>query len=147
MPQKPDSLFNVLLDKKLQDAVQKGILNPEYAIRNSSKFRVIINLSKIELMKLNIINESTCAESKAFYDNKMYIKTEILDHKQLSDYQKLTDDFGLETLAEKRKKDLYDKFDNQYFVFTNNVRFEVMSVSNCAEANKELIGFEFYKKE
>jgi hypothetical protein len=145
--QKPDSLFNVLLDKKLQEAVQKGILNPEYAIRNSSKLRKIFNLSKIELMKLSINYDSTCAESKAFYDNKTYIKTEILDQKQLSDYQKITVDFGLETFDEKRKKDLYDKFDNQYFIFTNNVRLEVMSVSNCKEANKELIGFELYKKE
>jgi hypothetical protein len=139
--------LNVFLDLKLLEAVKNGILNPEYAIENSSKFQKIADdVTKLDMLKLSIGEDSTCVEKKLFYDRNVFFKVREITENQKTDYQQLITDFGLETIEEKKKKNLYAKFDNQYFIFPSNVRYEVMSVSDCESAKKEIVGYTLFEK-
>ena len=132
-----DSISILKIKEKIIEAVKLGILNPYYALENSPNYKKILYTNKPSLLKINVTDDANCT----FYKDKIYYKKSIMTEKQLADYEESKILFGLESVEEKKQKNLYSQLKNKYFILPNYLIFEAISVNNCEEADREQVGF------
>ncbi len=140
---KEDSITKLRIDSMLILSVKNGTLNPQYAIQKSFLYEQKSDFNETEVIRLSVLNDSTCS----YLLNNQYVRKTPLTKQQLANHEELKTIFGLESIEDKHEKDKFAFFKNKYFIFPNIVKSELLSVSNCEEAEHEIVGFQIVKNE
>ena len=134
----PADSFLVLLDFKLKQGIELGKINPEVAIGFSS-YEKDYNLNYGTIFKMKIEDVTKCDKEFKNNDFVIYWKPKYMNDLQKQAFENIAKNYGLGTLEETRKKDIYGSIKNNYFIFSSKARFEESTAPNCDAANAMLL--------
>lgn len=127
------------IDEKLQDAVYQGFLSPQVAISQSSE-KEIPEKIKVTSFTLTIENSSECGKEFDDIENIRFLKKNVLTSEEQKEYKKIKDKYGLESLDDRFKKEVFGIDKNKYFILNTRSSVESSVVPNCEVAQKMLAG-------
>jgi hypothetical protein len=127
------------IDDKLQDAVYQGFLSPQVAISQSSE-KEIPEKIKVTSFTLTIENSSECGKEFDDIENIRFLKKNVLTSEEQKEYKKIKDKYGLESLDDRFKKEVFGIDKNKYFILNTRSSVESSVVPNCEVAQKMLAG-------
>lgn len=127
------------LDSRLQEAVYQGYLSPQVAISQSSE-REIPEKIKVTSFTLKIENSTDCGKEFDDIENIRFLKKNILNPEEQKEYKKIKDKYGLESLDDRFKKEVFAIDKNKYFILNTRSSIESSVVPNCEIAQKMLAG-------
>lgn len=127
------------IDAKLQDAVYQGFLSPQVAISQSSE-REIPEKIKVTSFTLTIENSAECGKEFDDIENIRFLKKNVLTSEEQKEYKKIKEKYGLESLDDRFKKEVFGIDKNKYFILNTRSSVESSVVPNCEVAQKMLAG-------
>jgi hypothetical protein len=126
-------------DEKLQEAVYQGFLSPQVAISQSSE-REIPEKIKVTSFTLTIENSTECGKEFDDIENIRFLKKNVLSSDEQKEYKKIKEKYGLESLDDRFKKEVFGIDKNKYFILNTRSSVESSVVPNCEIAQKMLAG-------
>jgi hypothetical protein len=127
------------IDQKLQDAVYQGLLSSQVAISQSSE-REIPEKIKVTSFTLTIENSTECGKEFDDIENIRFLKKNVLTSDEQKEYKKIKEKYGLESLDDRFKKEIFAIDKNKYFILNTRSSVESSVVPNCEVAQKMLAG-------
>jgi len=127
------------IDEKLQEAVYQGFLSPQVAVSQSSE-REIPEKIKVTSFTLIIENSSECGKEFDDLENIRFLKKNVLSSEDQREYKKIKEKYGLESLDDRFKKEVFGTDKNKYFILNTRSFVESSVVPNCEVAQKMLAG-------
>lgn len=127
------------LDFRIQEAVQQGLLSPQVAVSQSSE-REIPEKIRVTSFTLKIENSSACGKEFDDIENIRFLKKNALSSEEQKEFKKIRERYGLETLEERFRKEMYAIDKNKYFILNTRSSVESSVVPNCEVAQKMLAG-------
>jgi hypothetical protein len=127
------------IDEKLQEAVYQGFLSPQVAVSQSSE-RDIPEKIKVTSFTLTIENSAECGKEFDDLENIRFLKKNVLSSEEQKEYKKIKEKYGLESLDDRFKKEVFGTEKNKYFILNTHSFVESSVVPNCEVAQKMLAG-------
>ena len=88
---------------------------------------------------MKIEDVTKCDKEFKNNDFVIYWKPKYMNDLQKQAFENIAKNYGLGTLEETRKKDIYGSIKNNYFIFSSKARFEESTAPNCDAANAMLL--------